>query len=275
MYPIKLTEEELKEKARRIRMDIVEMTHAAGSGHPGGSLSAVEIFVTLYNLIMKSDPKNPKWEDRDYFILCKGHITPGYYSALARAGYFDPKELITFRKLGSKLQGHPAPGYLPGVEMSAGSLGQNASIATGLALGLKKLGKENRVYALSSEGEIQEGSTWEATMAAAHYRLDNLCMTIDYNNLQIDGCAEDVMGVAPIADKFKAFNWHVIECDGHSLKELYEAYEKAKTLKERPTVVIAKTIKGKGISFMENQAGWHGKAPNDEEFEKAMAELNK
>jgi len=176
--------------------------------------------------------------------------------------------------MGSRLQGHPAPNYLPGVEMSAGSLGQNASIATGLALGLKKLGKKNRVYALSSEGEIQEGQTWEATMAAAHYRLDNLCLTIDYNNLQIDGWAEDVMGVAPISDKFAAFNWHVIECDGHNLEELINAYKKAETLKERPTVVIAKTIKGKGISFMENVAGWHGKAPNDEELQQALTELD-
>ena len=250
------------------------MTNKAGSGHPGGSLSSVEVFTALYGEIMKHDPKNPKWEDRDYFILCKGHITPGYYSALARFGYFDPEELLTFRKMGSRLQGHPAPNYLPGVEMSGGSLGQNASISTGLALGLKKLGKKNRVYALSSEGEIQEGQTWEATMAAAHYRLDNLCLTIDYNNLQIDGWAEDVMGVAPIADKFAAFNWHVIECDGHNLGELINAYKKAETLKDRPTVVIAKTIKGKGISFMENVAGWHGKAPNDEELKQDLTVLD-
>lgn len=274
MYPIKLDEKELQEKTIQMRKDIVTMTHVAGSGHIGGSLSAVEISVTLYNLIMRHDPANPKLESRDYFILCKGHITPAYYSILARTGYFDPEELLTFRKFGSRLQGHPSRGDLQGVEMSAGSLGQNQSIATGLALGMKLLKKENRVYALSSEGEIQEGQTWEATMAAAHYHLDNLCLTIDYNNLQIDGFTEDVMGVAPLADKYRAFNWHVIECDGHSLKELKEAYEKAKTLKGRPTVVIAKTIKGKGISFMENQAGWHGKAPNDEEYAKAMAELN-
>lgn len=274
MFPLTLKENELQEKAKQMRKDIVEMVHAAASGHPGGSLSSVEILVTLYNVIMKHDPANPKWEDRDYFILCKGHIAPAYYSILSRVGYFDPKELLTLRKLGSRLQGHPAPGVIPGIEMSAGSLGQNASIATGLALGLKLKNQSNRVYALSSEGEIQEGQTWEATMAAAHYHLDNLCLTIDYNNLQIDGWVEDVMGVAPLAEKYKAFNWHVIEVDGHSFPELIAAYKKAKTLKDRPTVVIAKTIKGKGVSFMENEAIWHGKAPSTEEKEKALQELS-
>lgn len=258
-----------------MRRDIIEMTHAAGSGHPGGSLSAVEMLVTLYFEILRHDPENPKWEGGDRMIFCKCHITPAIYSILARTGYFDPAELLSFRKMGSELQGHPYRFYPKGIEMSGGSLGQNLSIAVGVALGLKAAQyKTNRVYALSSEGDLQEGQSWEAIMSAAHYHLENLCLLVDYNHLQIDGHVEDVMGVAPLGDKFRSFNWHVIEIDGHDFNAIHSALEKAKTLTGRPTVIIGETIKGKGVSFMENQAGWHGKAPNNEEAAKALGELN-
>lgn len=275
-YPINLSEKELLLKAVQMRRDIVEMTHAAGSGHPGGSLSAVEAIVTLYYNILKHDSENPRWEDRDYMIFCKCHITPAIYSILARTGYFDPEILKTFRKLGSELQGHPARTYPKGIEMSGGSLGQNTSIAQGIALGLKAQKKPNKVYGLSSEGDLQEGQSWEAIMCAAHYRLDNFTLLVDYNNLQIDGCVEDVMGVKPLDEKFKSFNWHVCTVeDGHDFGQIAEAFEKAEKLQGRPKVIIFKTIKGKGISFMENQAGWHGKAPNDEELKTALEELAK
>jgi transketolase len=269
-----LSEKQLMLKAVRMRRDIVEMTAAAGSGHPGGSLSSVEILVTLFNDFLKFDPKNPQWEERDRMIFCKCHITPAIYSILARVGYFDPATLLTFRKFGSELQGHPSRFYPKGIEMSGGSLGQNISIATGVALGLKTQGKPNRVYGLSSEGDLQEGQSWEAIMSAAHYRLDNFCLFVDYNKLQIDGNVEDVMGVAPLDEKFKSFNWHVLVIDGHNYQQIHEAINKALTLKERPTVIICNTVKGKGISFMENQAGWHGRAPNQEELAKAEQELD-
>lgn len=257
-----------------MRRDIVEMTCAAGSGHPGGSLSSVEILVTLYNEFLKHDSDNPQWEERDRMIFCKCHITPAIYSILARTGYFDPAMLLTFRKLGSELQGHPSRFSPKGLEMSGGSLGQNLSIATGVALGLKTQGKSNRVYGLSSEGDLQEGQSWEAIMSAAHYKLDNLILFVDYNKLQIDGNVEDVMGVHPLDEKFRSFNWHVLVIDGHDFDQIHTAIEKALTLKGRPTVIICHTTKGKGISFMENQAGWHGKAPNKDELALATSELD-
>lgn len=274
-YPKTLTDKERLLKAIRMRRDIVEMVHLAGSGHPGGSLSAVEILVTLYNEFLKHDPQNPDWPERDRMIFCKCHITPAIYSILARTGYFDPEMLKTFRQLGSELQGHPSRFHPKGLEMSGGSLGQNLSITQGVALGLKTQGKPNRVFGLSSEGDLQEGQSWEAIMAAAHYKLDNLVLLVDYNKLQIDGRCEDVMGVAPLDKKFESFNWHVINVkDGHNFKQVRKGIQKAISLKGKPTVVIANTIKGKGISYMENQAGWHGKAPNKEEYELAMKELD-
>jgi transketolase len=260
-----------------MRRDIVEETFAAGSGHPGGALSATDLFVVLYNCILHHDPSNPKLETRDRFILSKAHISPAYYSILARMGYFDPKELLTFRKLGSFLQGHPKSDLERGIEIGGGSLGQNLSVATGLALGLKKRKSASRVFDMSSEGELQEGSMWEAIMAAAHYHLNNLCIIVDNNGLQIDGKNEDVMTVYPLDKKFEAFNWNVINIDGHDLKQIYDAFkifEKNSLDSTRPTAIIAKTIKGKGISFMENVAGWHGKAPNKDEHAIAMKELD-
>lgn len=257
-----------------MRRDIVEMTNAAGSGHPGGSLSSVELLVTLYNEYLKHDPKNPKWEGRDRMIFCKCHITPAIYSILARTGYFDPATLLTFRQFGSELQGHPSRFYPLGMEMSGGSLGQNLSIATGVALGLKTQGKPNRVFGLSSEGDLQEGQSWEAIMAAAHFRLDNLTLLVDYNKLQIDGYCEDVMGVHPLDEKFKSFNWHTLVVqDGHDFDQVRAALDEAITLTGRPKVIIAHTIKGKGISYMENQAGWHGRAPDREHLGLALDEL--
>ncbi len=273
-YPIKLSQKERLLKAIRMRRDIVEMTSAAGSGHPGGSLSATEMLVVLYNEFLHHDPENTKMEDRDRMIFCKCHITPAIYSILARTGYFDPAMLMTFRKLGSELQGHPSRFYPKGLEMSGGSLGQNLSITTGVALGLKAQGKPNRVYGLSSEGDLQEGQSWEAIMCAAHYKLDNLILFVDYNKLQIDGNVEDVMGIHPLDEKFKSFNWNVLVIDGHDFDQIHEAIEKALTLKGRPTVIIGHTTKGKGISFMENQAGWHGKVANKDELALALKELD-
>lgn len=287
-YSIPFNERDLKLKANQMRRDIVESTNAAGSGHPGGSLSATDMMVVLYNCVMRHDPDNPKWEDRDRFVLSKAHIAPAYYSILARTGYFNPEELKNLRKLGSFLQGHPKTDIDHGIEIGGGSLGQNLSVAVGMALGLKKRAKACRIFDMSSEGELQEGSMWEAIMAAAHFKLNNLCIIIDYNRLQIDGPTEKVMEVAPLDKKFDGFNWNVIEIDGHNLKEIYEAFKKFNLLSAghnvpdhdeldptKPTAIIGKTIKGKGISFMENQAGWHGKAPNDEELQQALEELNK
>lgn len=274
IFPVKLSEKELKLKAVRMRRDIVEMTAAAGSGHPGGSLSSVEMLVTLYNEFLKHDSSNPEMEDRDRMIFCKCHVTPAIYSILARTGYFNPAKLLTFRQLGSELQGHPYRFYPKGIEMSGGSLGQNLSIATGVALGLKAQGKPNRVYGLSSEGDLQEGQSWEAIMSAAHYRLDNFCLLVDYNKLQIDGPVEEVMGVHPLDEKFRSFNWHVLVIDGHDFAQIADALAKAATLKDRPTAIICNTVKGKGISFMENQAGWHGRAPTKDELALALKELD-
>ena len=250
------------------------MITEAGSGHPGGSLSSADIFTALYFEVMNIDPSNPKKKDRDYFILSKGHVCPALYAALARRGFFDVSELMTLRKLGSRLQGHPGVNKgLPGLEASTGSLGQGLSIAGGIALAMKLDKKPNRVYCLMGDGELDEGNIWEAAMSSAHYKLSNLCGIVDFNGLQIDGKLEDVMSIAPLVKKWEAFGWNAVPVDGHSVKELLDALDKAKSYKKGPTVIIAKTVKGKGVSFMENVAGWHGVAPKKEEAEKALKEL--
>ncbi|WP_026476655.1 transketolase [Alkaliphilus transvaalensis] len=263
----------LKETATNVRRNIIEMLHEAGSGHPGGSLSAADILTVLYFHEMKVDPQNPKMEDRDRFVLSKGHAAPVLYSTLAEKGFFPKEELLKLRKIDAMLQGHPDMKGTPGVEMSTGSLGQGFSSAAGMAMGARLDGKSSRVYALLGDGELQEGLVWETTMAAAHYKLDNLTAFIDYNGLQIDGPNKEVMGIDPIADKFMAFGWHVIEIDGHNFEEIINAIEEAKATKGKPTVIVAKTIKGKGVSFMENQVGWHGNAPKKEDADKALMEL--
>lgn len=266
---------EMEKKAWAIRKDIIRMIAAAGSGHPGGSLSATDIMTVLYFDEMNIDPANCGKNDRDYFVLSKGHVCPALYAVLAHRGYFDTKELITLRKLGSRLQGHPGVNKcLPGIEASTGSLGQGLSIAGGMALAFKLDGKANRAYCMMGDGELDEGSVWEAAMSAAHYKLSNLCAIVDNNGLQIDGALEDVMNVNPIPDKWKAFGWNVIELDGHSVKEIKEAFAKARDCKDAPSVLIAKTVKGKGVSFMENVAGWHGVAPKPDQEKAALAELD-
>lgn len=265
--------EQLKEIATTIRRDIVEMVYLAGSGHPGGSLSAADVLATLYFNVMQVDPADLKNPDRDRFVLSKGHAAPVLYSALARRGYFDAEALKSLRKTGAMLQGHPDMKGTPGVEMSTGSLGQGLSAAVGMALAKKVDKSPARVYALLGDGEINEGIIWEATMAAAHYELDNLCAVLDYNGLQIDGPNEEVMGVSPVDAKFKSFGWNVIIADGHDIPSLLSAFDAAKAHVGAPSIIIAKTVKGKGVSFMEGQAGWHGTAPNKEQYEKAMTEL--
>lgn len=267
--------EALKSRAKVIRRDIIKMITAAGSGHPGGSLSAVEILVSLYFHKLRHDPKNPNWSERDRFLLSKGHAAPVWYATLAEAGYFPISELDTLRKLGSILQGHPDMKKTPGVESSSGSLGQGLSIAIGIALAGKLDKKSYRVYAVIGDGESQEGQIWEAAMSAAHYKLDNLCVIQDYNGLQIDGSIERVMSPLPLADKWRAFGWNVIEVDGHDFKQVIDAYDQAEKVKAKPTIIIAKTIKGKGVSFMEGKAEWHGKAPTPEQAQKALQELQK
>lgn len=265
---------ELEKIAWTIRRDIIKMITEAQSGHPGGSLSSADIMVSLYFYAMNVDPKNPKWDGRDYFILSKGHVCPALYAVLARKGFFDPAELMTLRKFGSRLQGHPGVNKgLPGLDASTGSLGQGLSIASGVALAMQLDGKPNRVYCLMGDGELEEGGIWEAAMSSAHYKLSNLCGIVDFNGLQIDGKLEDVMNIAPLVKKWEAFGWNTIPVDGHSIKELLDAFDKAKSYKGGPTVIIAKTVKGKGVSFMENVAGWHGVAPKKEEAEKALKEL--
>ncbi len=264
---------ELKEIARKIRVDIIKMTNAAGSGHPGGSLSAAEVYTVLYFNIMNHKPEEPEWPDRDVFILSKGHTCPGLYSAMARSGYFPVEDLMTLRKLGSKLQGHPHMRALPGLEASTGSLGQGLSIAIGCALGTRLSKKNSRVYCLMGDGEQQEGQVWEAAMSATHYKLDNLCGIVDRNRLQIDGFCKDVMNTDPLEKKWESFGWHVITVDGHDIPALINAFEQAKEIKGKSTVIIADTVKGKGVSFMENVAVWHGQAPNNEETKKALNDL--
>ena len=268
-----MTASQLKKVARLIRRDIVDMTYRAGSGHPGGSLSAADIMAVLFFDAMRHRPHDPGWPGRDRFYLSKGHACPVLYAALAQAGYFPRSELGKFRRLGSMLQGHPHRLKTPGVEMSSGSLGQGLSLAAGTALGLKMDGSRARVYCLMGDGELQEGQIWEAAMAAGHFRLNNLVGIVDYNNLQIDGPVEKVMGLAPLADKWKSFRWNVITIDGHDIGEIKKAFIKTGQSGSKPTFIIARTIKGKGVSFMENQAGWHGRAPNKEEYQRAIAEL--
>lgn len=270
----RLNLDEMKEMAKTIRRDIVKMICEAGSGHPGGSLSSTDILVALYFNKMNHNPLQPKAENRDRFILSKAHICPAAYAVLARAGYFSVDELMTLRKIFSRLQGHPALNkQLPGIEVSGGSLGQGLSIACGIALAAKMDKKDFKTFCLTGDGELQEGQIWEAVMTGAHYHLDNLICIVDKNNLQIDGTVQEVMNLDPMADKWKAFNWHVIECDGHSIEELCKAYDEALSYKGKPICIIANTIKGKGVSFMEDQAGWHGKAPNKEQCALALQEL--
>lgn len=263
----------LQERAKAVRRHIITMLGEAGSGHPGGSLSAADIVSVLFFDTMKLDPEQPKWPERDRFVLSKGHAAPVLYAALAEKGFFPKEELQTLRKLGSRLQGHPDMKKLPGVEMSTGSLGQGLSAAIGMALGLRMDGGSQRVYALLGDGEVQEGQIWEAAMSAGHFKLDNLTAFLDYNNLQIDGPVDVVMNVAPLPEKWRAFNWHVIEIDGHDIEQILKAIEEAHATKGKPTMIIAKTIKGKGVSFMENQVGWHGNAPKPEQVEQALQEL--
>ena len=265
---------QLSVMACKVRMGIVESTHSAKCGHPGGSLSAADMFTYLYFKELNIDPENPKWEDRDRFVLSKGHTAPGLYSALALRGFFPVEDLKQLRKLGHYLQGHPNMNYVPGVDMSTGSLGQGISCAAGMALGLKKQGKSARVYTLLGDGEIQEGQVWEACMFASHYKLDNFVAIVDNNGLQIDGNVADVMSPYPIVDKLEAFGFNTIAIDGHNFDEIEAAIENAKNTKGKPTAIVMKTTKGKNVSFMENDAGWHGKAPNDAEYEQAMNELN-
>ena len=265
---------QLKITACKVRMGIVQGTHAAKSGHPGGSLSAADMFTYLYNKELNVDPANPKCENRDRFVLSKGHTAPGLYATLAHRGFFPVEDLLTLRHIGSHLQGHPNMNMTPGVDMSTGSLGQGISAAAGMALAAKFQGKTNRVYTLLGDGEIQEGQVWEACMFAAHYKLDNFCMIVDNNGLQIDGNIADVMSPYPITDKLEAFGFHVMAIDGHDFEQMEKAFNEAKTVKGKPCATDMKTTKGKGVSYMENNAGWHGKAPNDAEYEQAMAELN-
>ena len=264
---------ELMTMACMVRMGIIEGTHGAKAGHPGGSLSAADLFTSLYFRELNIDPQNPKWENRDRFVLSKGHTAPGLYAALALRGFFPMDDLPTLRHIDSYLQGHPNMNTVPGVDMSTGSLGQGISAAAGMALAAKHMGKTCRVYALLGDGEIQEGQVWEAFMLAHHYKLDNLCAVIDNNGLQIDGNIADVMSPYPIVDKVKAFGWNVVEIDAHDFDQIEAAFAQAKENKGAPTAIVMKSIKGKGVSYMEGQAGWHGKAPNDEQYEIAMNEL--
>ena len=259
--------------ACKVRMGIVASTHAAKCGHPGGSLSAADLFTYLYNKELNVDPANPKWEDRDRFVLSKGHTAPGLYAALAQRGFFPEEDLLTLRKAGSYLQGHPNMNSVPGVDMSTGSLGQGISTACGMALAAKVKGKDYRVYTLLGDGEIQEGQVWEACMFASHYKLDNLCVIIDNNGLQIDGDVAKVMSPYPIVEKLEAFGFHTQAIDGHDMEAIEAALNAAKAVKGQPSAIVMKTVKGKGVSFMENNAAWHGVAPNDAQFEQAMNEL--
>ena len=264
---------QLKITACKVRMGIIEGTYCAKSGHPGGSLSAADLFTYLYNKELNVDPANPKWEDRDRFVLSKGHTAPGLYAALALRGFFPVEDLKTLRHIGSHLQGHPNMKSTPGVDMCTGSLGQGISAAAGMALAAKHMGKSNRVYSLLGDGEIQEGQVWEACMFASHYHLDNLCIVIDNNGLQIDGNIADVMSPYPITDKLVSFGFHVQTIDGHDFAQIEAAFNTARTVTGKPSAIVMKTTKGKGVSFMENNAGWHGKATNDAEYEQAMNEL--
>ncbi len=271
---MKITDvQELEKIANQVRIGIVKEVYHGKSGHPGGSLSCADILTVLYFNQMNIDPKVPDSQARDRFVLSKGHASPALYSTLAERGYFDKEKLLTFRGIDSVLQGHPDMKHIPGVDMSTGSLGQGLSCANGMAMASKLNKDGNRVYCLVGDGEIEEGQIWEAAMSASHYKLDNLCVIVDNNNLQIDGSIEEVMSSYPIDEKFKSFGFHVINIDGHSIEKIINAFNEAKTIKGKPTAIIAKTIKGKGVSFMENQVGWHGKAPNEEQYNTAMHDL--
>ena len=259
--------------AANIRTGIIKAVHNAGSGHPGGSLSAADLVTALYFKEMNIDPKNPKMEGRDKFILSKGHAAPAQYAALAERGYFPKEDILQLRKLGSPFQGHPNMKKVPGIEMSTGSLGQGFSVAGGMAMANKLDQNPGRIYVLLGDGELQEGLVWEAAMSAAHYNLDNLTAIVDWNGLQIDGKNEDVMTVTPVDEKFRAFGWKVISIDGHDFAQIFDAFDQARACKGKPTVILAKTHKGKGVSFMEDQAGWHGKAPDEEQTRQAVEEL--
>lgn len=266
---------ELQVMCRTVRSDIVTMVSKAGSGHPGGSLSAADLLVGLYfGGIIKIDPQNPDWAERDRFILSKGHTAPVLYSVLARKGFFPVGELWTLRRLGSSLQGHPHRESTPGLDCSSGSLGQGLSISNGLAIGFKKQGLDSRVYCLLGDGELQEGQVWEAVMTAAQHRLDNVCAIVDYNHVQLDGTVEEIKAMGDLCAKWHAFGWNVIELDGHNMDEVLRAFEMARAFKGKPTVLIANTVKGKGVSFMENDCNWHGNAPSPQQLEQALAEIN-
>ena len=264
----------LEQKAKEIRKGIIEEVYNANSGHPGGALSIADIMAVLYFNELNIDQNNPKWEDRDRLVLSKGHCSPALYASLAERGYFDKEDLKTFRKLGSKLQGHPDMNKVPGVDMTSGSLGQGLSVANGMAISAKMDNKDYRVYCILGDGEIEEGQVWEAAMTSNKYKLDNLCIIVDNNNLQIDGTIEEVMSSYPIDKKFESFGFNVVNIDGNNIEEILNAFKQAKETKGKPTCIVAKTIKGKGISFMENQVGWHGKAPNEEQYNIAIKELS-
>ena len=268
-----IDEATLRAIAREVRKDILRMTSNAQSGHPGGSMSAADIIVTLYYYKMRHNPLNPRWEKRDRFVLSKGHVCPALYSVLARTGYFPLEKLMEFRKLDGDLQGHPDMHKTPGIEISTGSLGHGIGAAVGMALGLKLSGSDSRVYCMIGDGEAQEGSVWEATMAASHYNLNNLVVILDNNNLQIDGPVDEVMSIYPAAEKWRAFGWNVMEINGHDFKEIKEALDRADSSRFKPTMIVAKTVKGKGVSFMENRAEWHGKALPPELLKEALKEL--
>ena len=272
MEQAKITE--LKKIATNIRLGTLEAVYSASSGHPGGSLSIADLLAYLYFVEMKVDPKNPKWEDRDRLVLSKGHTAPGLYAALAEKGFFPKEDLKTFRNIESYLQGHPDMKGTPGVDMTTGSLGLGISAACGMALSGKIYNKDYRVYAIMGDGEQGEGQVWEAAMFAAHYKLDNLCAVLDFNGLQIDGPITEVMNSTPLDKKYEAFNWHVITIDAHDFNQIEAAFEEAKTVKGKPTLILAKSVKGKGVSYMENSVAWHGAAPKQEEYELAVKELN-
>ncbi len=265
--------EELTKKALEIRKGIIEAVYQAQSGHPGGSLSIADVLTVLYFNEMNIKPEEPRWEDRDRLVLSKGHCSPALYSCLANKGYFPVENLKTFRKIDSYLQGHPDRNKVPGVDMTTGSLGQGLSAANGMAIAGKMDNKDYRVYCILGDGEIEEGQIWEAAMTSSKYKLDNLCVIVDNNNLQIDGTIEEVMSPYPIDEKFRSFGFEIIKIDGHDIEEIIKAFEVARNIKDKPTCIIAKTIKGKGISYMENQASWHGKAPNEEQYKEAMVSL--
>lgn len=271
---MKITDiKQLQEKAKEVRKGIIEAVYSNKSGHPGGSLSIADIMTVLYFNQMNIDEKNPKWEDRDRLVLSKGHCSPALYSCLANRGFFDVEKLKTFRNINSNLQGHPDMNKVPGVDISSGSLGQGLSCANGMAIAGKMDNKNYRVYCILGDGEIEEGQVWEAAMASNKYKLDNLCVIVDNNNLQIDGTIEEVMSSYPIDEKFKSFGFQVINIDGHNIQEIIDAFDVAKNVKDKPTCIIAKTIKGKGVSYMENDVKWHGIAPNEEQYQLAMKEL--